>query len=303
MMFCYCHCSIKNNICMKIKDLIAVYKSDYAFLKLALGTQKQYSLCLNTVIDLYGNRDVLRLGERDLIFEFKKFISLLFLTKPRKAKHISDVFRLFCKWSYRNGMIRRDVTDILNLQLKYKPKKINVWSEADVEFVLKNASKSLQDFIFLSLETGLRRCDLIALKFSDIQKHDNRYVFVLKQKKTQRDVLIPLSSKVIKWLNAHEKLTEFLLNSADNTPWHEDKFTHAWGRLKKRLNLKNITPHGLRKTAVTRLAKAGCSILEISAILGWSVHNVQAMLDNHYFQDKLSVAFGAIDKINKIHLI
>lgn len=283
---------------MKIKDLVSTYKSDYAFLKLAQGTQKQYSLCLKIVIDLYGNRDVLKLGERELVFEFKKFISELFLTLPRKAKHISDVFRLLCKWAYRNGIIRRDMTDILNLKLKYKPQKMNVWSEADVAFVMQHASKPLQDFIFLSLETGLRRCDLIALTFSDIQKHHERYVFVIKQKKTQKQVLIPLSKSVIQWLDTHSNPTEFLLNSADNTPWHEDKFTHAWGRLRKRLNITHISPHGLRKTAVTRLAKAGCSVLEIAAIFGWSVHNVQAMLDNHYFQDRLSVAFGAIDKMN-----
>lgn len=285
---------------MKINTLIELYKKDYAFEKLAVLTQESYVRHLKIIAEKYGNRDVVKLGERETVYNFRMFVTEINKTYRRKAKHLLDIFRLFSKWAYRNGFIRHDLTDILKLEFKHCPKKINVWSETDVEFVLQHASKPLQDFIFLSLETGLRRCDLIALKFSDIQKHDNRYVFVLKQKKTQRDVLIPLSRAVIKWLDTHEKPTEFLLNSFDNTPWHEDKFTHAWGRLKKRLKIKHITPHGLRKTAVTRLAKAGCSVLEISSILGWSVHNVQAMLDNHYFQDKLSVAFGAIDKINNV---
>jgi integrase len=69
-------------------------------------------------------------------------------------------------------------------------------------------------------------------------------------------------------------------------------------RLKKRLKLENITPHGLRKTAVIRLAKAGCTVPEIASILGWSISSVQNMLDRHYFKDKISVAFSAIKKLN-----
>lgn len=283
---------------MKINHLITLYKNDYAFRKLSATTKRSYDYYLG-IIDLrYGNRDVLKLGERELIYDFRGYVSGFCEDVPRKAKYLISVLRLFVKWSYRNGFIRRDLSDFLKLEFKYKPKSINVWSENDVQFVLQNASKPLQDFILFALETGLRRCDLIKLKFSDIHMVGTHKVFIVTQQKTKNQVKIPLSHKLLDWLNVNPQKNEFILNSFDDTPWHEDKFNHAWGRLKKRLKLTNITPHGLRKTAVTRLAKAGCTVPEISAILGWTITSVQNMLDKHYFQDKLSVAISAIDKLN-----
>lgn len=283
---------------MKIYNLIELYKKDYAFRKLAVLTQKSYVTYLDIIAEKYGNRDALKLGERDTVYDFRIYITDIFQTLPRKAKHLLSVFRLFSRWAYRNGFIRRDITDILKLEFKYQVKSLNVWSEADVEFVLQHASKPLQDFILFALETGLRRCDLIKLTFSDIHTIQTHKVFIITQQKTKNQVKIPLSHKLIDWLDKNPPKSEFILNSVDNTPWHEDKFNHAWQRLKKRLKLKNITPHGLRKTAVTRLAKAGCTVPEISAIFGWTIASVQNMLDKHYFQDKLSVAISAIDKLN-----
>lgn len=281
-----------------LSDAIELYKSDYEFDKLAPNTKKQYNCYLGLINEQFRRLLILHLSDKENVLRIRIFIKSLIPETPRKAKYVLQVFKIFYHWAYRDGYIRHNRLDLLKIKFNDSSRLNNIWSEADVEFVMKNAPKSLQDFIFLALETGLRRCDLIKLKFTDIKMIDGHKVFIINQQKTGTRVTIPLSDRLIDWLDKNPPKTEFILNSADATPWHEDKFNHAWQRLKKRLNLTKITPHGLRKTAVTRLAKASCTVPEISAILGWSISSVQNMLDKHYFKDKLSVATSAIQKLN-----
>lgn len=168
--------------------------------------------------------------------------------------------------------------------------------QQDINYVMQNAPPSLRDYIYLALETGLRRCDLIKLTYDDIVIIKQQAFFSIKQSKTQKQIFIPISIDCYKWLVNRQNQSRYILLSYNGEPWHEDKFCHAWGRLKKRLKLEHITPHGLRKTTVTRLAVVGCSVMEISALLGWSLHTVQSMLDGHYYQDKISVALNALNK-------
>jgi|GEM_PF-7124760 len=283
---------------MKIKDGIVQYQECYEFQKLAHSTQTDYRYYLSIINKKFGNINILKLGERALIFDFRSFNSQFVSNTPRKAKYILDVFRIFVKWCFINGYIRKNPLNMLFMKINNKPKIDNIWSENDVKYVMSNAPQPLQDFIFVALETGLRRCDLIRLTFDHIHIIENRYVFKINMQKTNKPIILPLSKNLTLWLEKLDYSSGFILKSTNGEPWHKDKFSHAWQRMKKRLKFKNITPHGLRKTAVTRLARTGCNVLEISALLGWSLKSVQNMLDKHYFKDKVSVAFNAIDKLD-----
>ena len=59
---------------MKIDELIKYYRNDYAFLKLALSTQDSYNRHLKIISNKYGNRNVLKLAERELIFNYKIYL-------------------------------------------------------------------------------------------------------------------------------------------------------------------------------------------------------------------------------------
>jgi hypothetical protein len=59
-----------------------------------------------------------------------------------------------------------------------------------------------------------------------------------------------------------------------------------------------VTFHDLRGTAVTRLALAGCTELEIADITGHSVGGVKAILDRRYLCRDGSLADNAIRKLS-----
>jgi integrase len=65
----------------------------------------------------------------------------------------------------------------------------------------------------------------------------------------------------------------------------------------ERSGIDDVTFHDLRGTAVTRLAKAGCSVAEIASLTGHALKNAQAILDTHYLGGHLELAEAAMAKL------
>jgi integrase len=59
-----------------------------------------------------------------------------------------------------------------------------------------------------------------------------------------------------------------------------------------------LTFHDLRGTAVTRMAEAGCTALEIAATAGHSLRDANAILD-HYLARTESLTSAAIAKLDR----
>jgi integrase len=65
-----------------------------------------------------------------------------------------------------------------------------------------------------------------------------------------------------------------------------------------RAGIPNLTFHDLRGTMITRLAKVGCSAIQIAAVTGHSPRSVTQILDTHYLGDRIELADLAIAKLD-----
>jgi integrase len=61
---------------------------------------------------------------------------------------------------------------------------------------------------------------------------------------------------------------------------------------------KDLHFHDLRGTAVTRLALSGCTVVEIAAITGHSLRDVESILDAHHLGGQIELAEQAILKLD-----
>jgi integrase len=81
-------------------------------------------------------------------------------------------------------------------------------------------------------------------------------------------------------------------------PWaSEDAFYNAFKRECDRLGIKDRTFHDLRRTAVVRLAIAGCTEPEIASITGHSINDVKSILERHYLYLDPQIAINAMRKL------
>ena len=96
----------------------------------------------------------------------------------------------------------------LEIDLIHRPKRSkllpNVLSKEEIKLIL-NALKNLKHRAMRSLiySCGLRRSELIHLKFSDIDSH--RKVVIIRQSKGNKDRIVPLSEKILLILREYYK--------------------------------------------------------------------------------------------------
>jgi integrase len=169
-----------------------------------------------------------------------------------------------------------------------------IWTDEHIARFLDVAPANLRLPMLLAINTGQRQGDLRRLPWS---AYDGRAIRV-RQKKTGVPVLVVVSDELKAALDATPRLCPIILTSGDNKPWSESGFQSAWGKATARAGIKGLTFHDLRGTAVVRLARAGCTLVEIYSITGHKPGDAQAILTEHYLPQDSEVAVNAIAKLN-----
>jgi hypothetical protein len=89
-----------------------------------------------------------------------------------------------------------------------------------------------------------------------------------------------------------------ILRNSEGEPWANGRaFYTAFHRECLRLGIVDRTFHDVRRTAVTRLAIAGCTEPEIASITGHSLGEVKSILERHYLYLDPAIAMNAIRKL------
>jgi integrase len=83
------------------------------------------------------------------------------------------------------------------------------------------------------------------------------------------------------------------------TAWTSDGFRASWGKACDKAGIDDLTFHDFRGSAVTRLFMAGATVAETASITGHSLHDVEAILDAHYFGRTTELAVSGIAKLER----
>ena len=153
-------------------------------------------------------------------------------------------------------------------KLKTKSKPIEIWSPEEIELFLSVCEPAMRTPVLLALYTGQRREDLVTMEWSAVLGDMVR----VRQNKTGEPLTIPAHSK----LKAHlQKIrTKFngpILRSEDGKPMNANQLSAAMHRAMAKAVEKGMphrSLHGLRYAAAGALEVAGCSVIEISSIVG-----------------------------------
>lgn len=118
---------------------------------------------------------------------------------------------------------------------------------------------------------GLRRSELIHLKFSDIDSHRN--VVLIRQSKGNKDRIVPLSEKILlilrEYYNAYKPKTWLFEGQTENTPYDERSLSNVLKQAIEKAGIKIIvTSHSLRHSCATYLLEARTDLRYIQELLG-----------------------------------
>jgi integrase len=118
--------------------------------------------------------------------------------------------------------------------------------------------------IILAIETGMRRGEILGLKWSDVSH--NRRVITLTMTKNGSGREVPLSQRAFDALTEWKRRAE--VDQPRVFPMAPGSLEQAWYRLLVRAEVSALRFHDLRHEGVSRLFERGLNVIEVSSISG-----------------------------------
>ena len=210
---------------------------------------------------------------------------------------------------------------------KVRKKEIECYSPEDVELLLeciKNEPIKYQALIFLALDSGARRGEIVGLTWNDIDfnkktmrinksvQYTKELGIFEKDTKTQSsDRIIYISDKTIsilkKYKNQQQRNKFKLGDKWENSKrifttnlggdMHPDTPSQILEKIIKKYKLKRISFHGLRHTSISLQISSGIQTQIISKRAGHSSINTTHSIYSHFFDNEFK---DVANKMNNI---
>lgn len=189
------------------------------------------------------------------------------------GKAFSDAVR---EWHWLNDNPMRRVT-----KEREAPGRVRYLSDEEREALLRACGESklpeLRLIVLLALTTGMRRGELLGLRWPDMDLE--RRLIVLEKTKNRERRSVPAVSEVAALLREHSKVrrlnTDLVFAAANGKPLSIDK---AWYAALEAAKVEDFRFHDLRHSCASYLAMSGATTPEIAAVLG---HKTLAMVKRY----------------------
>ena len=240
---------------------------------------------------------------------------------PQTVRHTHRVLSLICKSAVKAGKLRVSPMDAVQTAPKVRRAEVRVLGADDLERLLNHLEGGpLYMPVLLAVSTGLRRGELLALRWQDInfEKATLQVAQVielvgwqmsLKEPKTERSRRsIALSTRVVQELRHHRKTQaeeclrlgcsrfELVFPHWDGTIRNPNNFSKQFADEAAAAKLPHITFHGLRHTHITHLLRSGVPVHVVSARAGHSNPTVTLNVYSHLLEGDQEKAAAVMDE-------
>jgi integrase len=231
---------------------------------------------------------------------------------PRTVGHIHRLMHRALGGAVKWGLLAVNPVDAAEPP-RVERTEIEILSPDEIKTLLQALrGRSLYPVAVLGLATGMRRGEMVALRWGDVDLEGGKIRVErsleetnaglrFKQPKTKagrRVVTIPPS--VIAELRAHwsrqqeRRLAlglgrasddDLVLARHDGSPWAPDALTWEWVQALRTLKLRPVTLHSLRHAHVSQLIASGLDVVTVSRRIGHSNPTVTLNVYAHLFGD------------------
>ena len=285
-----------------LSDLIRLFRqSPEGLPSLSTSTRREWTRWLDLICEDLGSLSLKALGSKSA----KKVVIAWrdgFRSTPRKADYGIQVLRRLLAFGVDGDLLASNPAE--GVKSIYRNDRSDIILDDDeLAAILTQATPAARQAIRLAAATGLRRGDLVQLRWSDIRS--NRIERPTNKSRGKLVAICPLAgdgAAVIEELrrarqarvDPGEDPGAYVLVTGKGTPWKPDSLTQAFDRaasaagIKKRLN-------DLRGTAATRFSRLGFDNARIATFLGWEPARVERIITRYVHAETL--AQEAIDRL------
>ncbi len=154
----------------------------------------------------------------------------------------------------------------------------------------------MRPLVFIALNTGMRRGEILTLLWSDINLHRGVITLRAEETKTRRSRHIPLNIEALSVLNEWRGNRELdgLVFPSPRTGQVMVSLANAWEKLMKKAQINDFRVHDMRHDFASQLVMKGADILSVSKLLGHTSIQM-TMRYAHLAPDHLKGAVALLD--------
>jgi integrase len=295
-----------------LAEYLERWLKDYAWPNLAPGTAEGYEHIMRRhFIPALGNMTLVQLKPEHL----QKYYSQKMINgrcnnsgglSAQTIRHHHTALHKALQTAVEWGLLSRNTADALSPPRVQHP-EMRIWGEDEITRFLRTAENTPYYVLFyLALFTGMRRCELLALRWQDVdlimnQVYVNHGLHILrggkvifrspKTAKGRRTIALPPSAVILlkeyqgkqglerKMFGIPLRDEDLVFSRPDGKPLLPNTVTHAWIKLVRQSGLKSIRLHDARHSHASLMLKQGIHPKVVQERLGHS--SIQITLDTY----------------------
>ncbi len=210
---------------------------------------------------------------------------------------------------------------------QYKAKEKSTLTQTEIErlnSVISKEERKYQAIFYFAVLCGLRRQEIIGLKWSDINFNENYFTVkrataiskgkgtvekATKTEKSQRKIYMHdlLKQALLLWYNEQNSLKFKMGDKWHNNDWIFTQIngelmnlhtpSNWWNKFAKANGINNVTFHGLRHTTATYMIKSNIPISTVSSVLGHANVSTTLNIYTHVIEDTKQEAINVMGDI------
>lgn len=205
---------------------------------------------------------------------------------PKQYDYAGTVVSLFLNWAVSEGYISSNSCQRFKKLYEVDRSGI-VWAPSQVEEVIEKSPDWVGRILITATETGLRIGDFIGLTRNQVETTPLGRRISLKTNKRGVPAHIPVTPKMAEVIDNTPKDRLLILTNASGNPLTEHRASEGVRQWRDKAGLKpdsvgeDLRLNDARGTAATRLLRAGVSLAQIAAHMGWSLRTAAQMIERY----------------------
>lgn len=266
-------------------DALAIrYYASQAFTELSARSQTDYRKHIEKMREEFGDLDVKRMS-RAFVFEYRDRLARDH--GLRTAGYRIVVLRRLMFQAINYGFRKDNPAE--KPELRQNKPRDRVWAETDEATFLaaceEGEARPARPYIrlayYLAVHTVQRQTDILGL---GRDHYDGRRI-ALSQSKTKKRIWVPCHERLKAVLDAHivqmpDEQSAFLVTRSGGS-MDEHYLRHEWRDVTLAAGLDGLQFRDLRRTGMVRMAEAGATAVEISAVSGHSIEQTTRILETY----------------------
>ena len=230
---------------------------------------KRDELCLRHLTAVFGDRKLSQITPRDIDdYKALRRSKVAPATVNRELEVLRYLFNLSKRWKKFFGENPVSQAGLLPLNNQVE----NILTPEEQEMLLNASPPHLSAILVCALNTGMRKGEIISLKWHNIDLENNIITLEHTNTKNNKTRKVPINS-VLRQVLIEQKLksrgNEYVFLNSEGRPYmRQDSLNRVFLAAIKRAKIDSIRFHDLRHTAATRMVESGANIVAVSRILG-----------------------------------